>query len=137
MKVITMQNKAMNTRVMWMVATWSLLVLGSIDRLYGQPATPPEVSVPAVYQQADNGTEDGLIPTKSLLGMIREGGVLMFPIGFCSFVLLVFVFERSVALRRGRVIPRPGSRSCVCHDEYPTASRSSGARSRGRGCCSP
>ena len=107
MKVITMQSKAMNMRVMWMLATWSVLLLGGVDRLYGQPATPPEVSVPAVYKQADDGTEDGLIPTKSLLGMLREGGILMFPIGFCSFVLLVFVFERSIALRRGRVIPRP------------------------------
>ncbi len=102
-----MQSKAMNTRVMWMLVTWSLLLLGSVDRLSGQPATPPEVAVPAVSQAADNGSEEGLIPTKSLLGMIREGGVLMIPIGFCSFVLLVFVFERSVSLRRGRVIPRP------------------------------
>jgi biopolymer transport protein ExbB len=106
-RVNTMQSKAINTRVMWMLVTWSLLLPGNVDRLYGQPATPPEVSVPAVSRETDNGSEEGLIPTKSLLGMIREGGVLMIPIGFCSFVLLVFVFERSVSLRRGRVIPRP------------------------------
>ena len=81
-----MQSKAMNTRVMWMLITWSLLLLGNVDRLSGQPATPPEVSVPAVSREANNGSEEGLIPTKSLLGMIREGGVLMIPIGFCSFV---------------------------------------------------
>jgi biopolymer transport protein ExbB len=106
-RVNTMQSKAINTRVMWMLVTWSLLLPGNVDRLYGQPATPPEVSVPAVSRETDNGSDEGLIPTKSLLGMIREGGVLMIPIGFCSFVLLVFVFERSVSLRRGRVIPRP------------------------------
>ena len=39
--------------------------------------------------------------------MIRDGGVLMIPILFCSFVLVVFVFERTVSLRSGRVIPRP------------------------------
>ncbi|MBP90275.1 MAG: biopolymer transporter ExbB [Planctomycetaceae bacterium] len=47
------------------------------------------------------------IPTKNLLQVIRDGGALMLPIGICSFVLLVFVFERTIALRRGRVIPRP------------------------------
>jgi biopolymer transport protein ExbB len=31
----------------------------------------------------------------------------MIPILFCSFIMLVFVFERAVALRRGRVIPGP------------------------------
>jgi biopolymer transport protein ExbB len=47
------------------------------------------------------------IPTKNLLQVIRDGGPLMLPIGVCSFILLVFVFERTIALRRGRVIPRP------------------------------
>lgn len=47
------------------------------------------------------------IPTKNLLGVIRDGGPLMMPIAFCSFILLVFVFERAVSLRRGRVIPGP------------------------------
>jgi len=31
----------------------------------------------------------------------------MIPIGLCSFILLAFVFERSINLRRGRVIPKP------------------------------
>jgi biopolymer transport protein ExbB len=31
----------------------------------------------------------------------------MVPIGLCSVVLFVFVFERLIALRRGRIIPRP------------------------------
>ncbi len=47
------------------------------------------------------------IPTKNLLQVIRDGGPLMLPIGVCSFILLVFVFERTIALRRGRVIPGP------------------------------
>lgn len=47
------------------------------------------------------------IPTKNLLQVIRDGGPLMLPIGVCSFILLVFVFERAIALRRGRVIPHP------------------------------
>lgn len=47
------------------------------------------------------------IPTKNLLQVIRDGGTLMIPIGICSFILGVFVFERAISLRRGRVIPRP------------------------------
>lgn len=47
------------------------------------------------------------IPTRNLLQMMRDGGPLMYPIAGCSFVLLIFVFERSISLRRGRVIPRP------------------------------
>src|SRR5689334_1492003 len=47
------------------------------------------------------------IPTKNMLTAFRDGGPLMYPIAGCSFALLVFVFERFIALRRGRVIPRP------------------------------
>ena len=32
---------------------------------------------------------------------------MMYPIAGCSFALMVFVFERFISLRRGRVVPRP------------------------------
>ena len=32
---------------------------------------------------------------------------MMVPLFACSFITLVFVFERAISLRRGRVIPRP------------------------------
>lgn len=51
--------------------------------------------------------EAGTIPTKNLLEALKDGGLLMIPIGVCSFILCVFVFERAVSLRRGRVIPGP------------------------------
>ncbi|EAQ77755.1 probable biopolymer transport ExbB-related protein [Blastopirellula marina DSM 3645] len=47
------------------------------------------------------------IPTKNMLQAVRDGGLLMYPIVLCSFLLLVFVFERAISLRTGRVIPRP------------------------------
>lgn len=47
------------------------------------------------------------IPTKNVLQVLHEGGPLLVLIGICSFLLLVFVFERAVCLRHGRVIPRP------------------------------
>jgi biopolymer transport protein ExbB len=44
---------------------------------------------------------------KSLLQIIKAGGLLMIPLGCCSFVAMVFCFERAISLRRGRVIPKP------------------------------
>lgn len=46
-------------------------------------------------------------PSRNLLQIIYAGGPMMVPIIACSFLLCVFVFERLVMLRRGRVIPRP------------------------------
>ncbi len=49
----------------------------------------------------------------SLLNVIREGGILMLPIIGCSIVMLIFVMERSMYLRKGRVIPRPFVRGVI------------------------
>ncbi len=56
------------------------------------PATPPK---------------QPLVGGKNLFDIMRQGGLLMGPIFLCSFIMLVFVFERAIALRRGRVIPAP------------------------------
>lgn len=69
------------------------------DGAVAVPDQPPTVAEPVVYENP--------IPTKNLLQVFHDGGLLMIPIGLCSFILLVFVFERSISLRRGRVIPRP------------------------------
>jgi biopolymer transport protein ExbB len=86
------------------LALWGLLVLVAANVAWAQPAMPPHR--PGTSLELAE-TEAASIPTKSLLAVVREGGLLMIPIGLCSFVLLVFVFERSISLRRGRVIPRP------------------------------
>jgi biopolymer transport protein ExbB len=39
--------------------------------------------------------------------MIRNGGPIMLPIFGCSILLFIFVFERVISLRKGRVIPKP------------------------------
>lgn len=57
--------------------------------------------------QTDAAGSGAAIETQNLLKVIRDGGPLMIPIGICSFVLFVFVFERAISLRRGRIIPRP------------------------------
>ena len=44
--------------------------------------------------------------TTSLWDMLWAGGPLLLPIVLCSFLLLLVVFERSLSLRRNRVLPR-------------------------------
>jgi len=60
---------------------------------------PPAAAAPLSAQPAT--------PMKSMLSAFHDGGPLMYPIAGCSFALLVVVFERFIALRPGRVIPRP------------------------------
>src|SRR5205807_6280544 len=62
---------------------------------------------PAVGRSEGKPAAAPAIPTKNMLSAFRDGGPLMYPIAGCSFALLVFVFERFIALRRGRVVPRP------------------------------
>ncbi|MCG8449927.1 MAG: MotA/TolQ/ExbB proton channel family protein [Pirellulales bacterium] len=47
-----------------------------------------------------------MMQTQSLWSMFWAGGPLLLPIVFCSFILLLVVFERSLSLRRSRVLPR-------------------------------
>ncbi|MCH5377474.1 MAG: MotA/TolQ/ExbB proton channel family protein [Planctomycetes bacterium] len=72
-----------------------------------QVAGPPDSGSVAPVDVTEPATEDNAIPTQNLLQVIHDGGPLMIPIGICSFILLVFVFERSISLRQGRVVPRP------------------------------
>ena len=64
----------------------------------GGPTTELEVSDTPPKQ---------LVGGKNLFDTMQKGGLLMAPLFLCSFVMLVFVFERAIALRRGRVIPAP------------------------------
>jgi biopolymer transport protein ExbB len=44
---------------------------------------------------------------KSLFETLRDGGVLMVPLFGSSMLMMVFVFERAISLRRARVAPGP------------------------------
>lgn len=66
---------------------------------------------PSLASAADETVEAGpavatAIPTTSLWQILIAGGPLVIPIIVCSFVLLLVVFERTMALRRSRVIPK-------------------------------
>ena len=45
--------------------------------------------------------------TREAIEIVTGGGYLMAPIALCSLLLVAFALERTLSLRRGRVIPRP------------------------------
>jgi biopolymer transport protein ExbB len=75
-------------------------------------ALAPSPAVPGANPAASPSTN---MPanSKSMLQVFRDGGPLMYPIVGCSFLLVVFFFERFISLRKGRVIPRPFSRKFI------------------------
>jgi biopolymer transport protein ExbB len=85
------------TRVLVALAV-ALIALGSIS---------PSFAAEATEAAAGADEPERLIPAGNLLNIVRAGGVLMIPIIACSFVMVAFVFERFISLRRGRVLPGP------------------------------
>ena len=78
-----------------------------VDGTHAQSLPEVDTSLSTGDDQVAPVATENPIPTKNLLQVLHEGGPLLIPIGVCSFILLVFVFERAVSLRHGRVIPRP------------------------------
>lgn len=74
-----------------------------------EPQTGFELATPGTAQLEATAASDSrvLAPGRRLTDVLRNGGPLMIPIVFCSFVLVVFTFERLVSLRKGRIIPQP------------------------------
>ena len=69
------------------------------------PTSADAEGAPAEAEKAADDAENGA--ANSLVKRLRQGGILMLPLALCSLVVLALAVERSVALRRGRVIPRP------------------------------
>ena len=67
---------------------------------------PAYSALPCLAQDGTANPSVGDSAGKSLWEMFLAGGPLLMPIVICSFVLLLVVFERSVSLRRRRVVPR-------------------------------
>jgi biopolymer transport protein ExbB len=79
------------------------LVLTSAPYLLAQAPTD---GAPA-QSDASNPPTSTSISNRNLFETLKDGGPVMAPLFACSFITLVFVFERAISLRRGRVIPRP------------------------------
>jgi biopolymer transport protein ExbB len=81
----------------------TFIVLAALLVCFAMPAAAFAEDAPS--PSASDGTEP-VIPTGSLLGIVRDGGILMVPLFGCSFLLASFGIERLVSLRWGRVVPR-------------------------------
>ncbi len=93
-----------------MILVWLVATAVSLPPAHAQSTgdgAQADAAAAAAGDLAAPVADEAPIPTKNLLEVIRDGGPLMLPIGICSFALLVFVFERAISLRRGRVIPGP------------------------------
>nr|WP_146517387.1 MotA/TolQ/ExbB proton channel family protein [Rubripirellula amarantea] len=81
---------------------------------YPQSQTGGIPAIPASSQEfaaTDENAEVAAEPTPwqvpAFIQKISQGGWLMIPLGICSLIVLTLSFERMIALRRSRVIPRP------------------------------
>ena len=103
--------RAINNRIIvaTILAVVALQLASAVSFGQGQPAAPLDAGL--TLSGGPPGA-DALSPPRAkaernLFSIIKEGGLLMAPLFLCSFITLVFVFERAISLRRGRVIPGP------------------------------
>jgi biopolymer transport protein ExbB len=68
----------------------------------GQPAPAAGEAKPLVPEVP--------VPTTNFLRMMKEGGILMWPLTACSVVCVALIFERFISLRTSRVIPKAFAR---------------------------
>lgn len=90
---------------------------GFRNQAFPQPSQGYTTAVPSIPSAAVEpppaSDEDALEASESswqlpaFVTKIAQGGWLMIPLGVCSLIVLTLSFERLIALRRGRVIPRP------------------------------
>lgn len=73
------------------------------------PAAPEEPAAEAPAAEGEvpegeegDGEEDG---EATVLDLLIDGGPLMIPIGFCSFLVVAFTIERALSLRRKQILP--------------------------------
>lgn len=95
----------------WLPAAAVLIVLWAVvPSAFAQieaAGEPAAITGPQGAAGAEPVADEEPIPTKDLWSIVQQGGPLMIPIAVCSLILLAFVLERAISLRRGRVIPRP------------------------------
>ncbi|KAA5543607.1 MotA/TolQ/ExbB proton channel family protein [Roseiconus nitratireducens] len=72
----------------------------------GIPALPNE-QANAASEDAQDGEGSGWFQTPAVVQKVMSGGWLMLPLAICSLIVFALSLERMIALRRGRVIPRP------------------------------
>jgi biopolymer transport protein ExbB len=93
----------------WLPLVAAIVTIGGIAVTSGaqEPVMkPPMVDHGGAAPRPQAMATEGPIPTKDLWSILKDGGLLMIPIAGCSLVLVALVFERLIALRRSRIIPK-------------------------------
>ncbi|KAA1258908.1 colicin uptake protein TolQ [Rubripirellula obstinata] len=74
----------------------------------GIPSIPSAAQLtPDAAEPETEDSEQAGFEMPAIVQKITQGGWLMIPLGICSLIVLTLSFERMIALRRSRVIPRP------------------------------
>ena len=99
-----MKTIFVTSRRLTIIALIGLLLVSNVDA-----QEPPILVVEASESTTEPlaATDKEAIQVSNLWSIIGASGPLMIPIALCSFILLIFVFERAMSLRRGRIIPKP------------------------------
>ncbi len=107
-------NASLSRTTRWASIGWRLylasILLALLFALTGGVRAESTETDNTAAQSATEGSPDemtGEIAERNLFVIIQQGGLLLYPILFSSFILFLFVFERLIALRRRRVIPKP------------------------------
>ena len=69
------------------------------------PSAAAQVPSEGVAEETSESSSSWEMP--AFVNKIAQGGWLMIPLAICSLIVLTLSLERMIALRRGRVIPRP------------------------------
>jgi biopolymer transport protein ExbB len=67
----------------------------------------PDPGAPAQVAANDAPPAPAPISTRNLVKVLIDGGPLMIALAGCSLLIITFVLERVISLRRSRVIPKP------------------------------
>lgn len=124
-RLLALPTERSNARLLIFLISSALILVFAASMTYGQtpqdlndlPANGFEVPAstinnesqqPASTTRNETSSDQGqIVASRRLLEVVRNGGPLMIPIGICSFILVVFVFERLISLRKGSIIPGP------------------------------
>jgi biopolymer transport protein ExbB len=74
--------------------------------LLSGPALAQKAEDPSAPAPADAPARNTGVSRKTVLSVFRPDNPMLWPLAICSIVTLGFALERTIALRRGRVVPR-------------------------------
>ncbi len=100
---------------------YSLVWMGASSESYAQATVSqngpsasssetPRVDASTLQELVDSAnapkpTNETISPGMDFMSLLVKGGIFMIPIGFVSLLVVMFIFERLIGLRRGKLIP--------------------------------